>query len=74
MEHNLKLMRQHLDENKASSYVPLILNICIYNGKEKYIGPTSLLSMYDSPALDECYMPGSFYAINLKNTPYSDLI
>ncbi|WP_339044695.1 Rpn family recombination-promoting nuclease/putative transposase [Cardinium endosymbiont of Tipula unca] len=72
MEYNLKLMRQHLAENKGSK-LPLILNICIYNGQEKYVGHTNLLSMFESPALAKAYMFGDFNLIDLSSASDSSI-
>ncbi|WP_114910460.1 Rpn family recombination-promoting nuclease/putative transposase [Cardinium endosymbiont of Sogatella furcifera] len=44
----MQLIRQHLKE-KGNVLLPVILNICIYNGQKAYKGSNSLLSMFSDP-------------------------
>ncbi|TDG95430.1 Rpn family recombination-promoting nuclease/putative transposase [Cardinium endosymbiont of Culicoides punctatus] len=74
MEYNLKLFRQHLHENKDSDDLPLVLNICVYNGKEAYTGKRSLLSMFKVPELAKAYTFGDFQLVDLTYTSDNELV
>ncbi|TDG94097.1 hypothetical protein CCPUN_08520 [Cardinium endosymbiont of Culicoides punctatus] len=74
MEYNLKLFRQHLHENKDSDELPLVLNICVYNGKEAYTGKRSLLSMFKVPELAKSYTFGDFELVDLTHTSDNELV
>ncbi|TDG94532.1 Rpn family recombination-promoting nuclease/putative transposase [Cardinium endosymbiont of Culicoides punctatus] len=73
MEYNLKLFRQHLHEHKDCDELPLVLNICVYNGKEAYTGKRSLLSMFKVPELAKSYTFGEFNLVDLTHTSDNDL-
>ena len=49
LEYNVLLMRQHLDAGHPS--LPLIVNICLYNGIHPYKGPITLLELFAHPKI-----------------------
>lgn len=55
LEYNIQLLRQHLKEN-GNVALPVILNICVYNGNKAYKGSNSLLSMFADPKLAKSCM------------------
>jgi predicted transposase/invertase (TIGR01784 family) len=71
-EYNIQLMRQHL--NEGNQYLPLILNICVYNGNKDYPYGTSLLEMFASSELAKKYMFGSFHLVDLHRSTELELL
>uniref|UniRef100_UPI001FB47AD8 Rpn family recombination-promoting nuclease/putative transposase n=2 Tax=unclassified Candidatus Cardinium TaxID=2641185 RepID=UPI001FB47AD8 len=72
-EYNIQLLRQHLKENGNVS-LPIILNICIYNGNKAYKGSNSLLSMFSDPELAKSCMFDRFHLVDLYSTPEHELL
>ncbi|AXI23863.1 hypothetical protein CE557_015 [Cardinium endosymbiont of Sogatella furcifera] len=73
LEYNIRLIRQHLKEN-GNVPLPIILNICIYNGSKPYKGSNSLLSMFSDPELAKSYMFDSFHLVDLYSASEDELI
>ncbi|TSJ79798.1 MAG: Rpn family recombination-promoting nuclease/putative transposase (plasmid) [Candidatus Cardinium sp.] len=73
LEYNVQLLRQHLKE-KGNVPLPVILNICIYNGNKPYKGSNSLLSMFSDPELAKSCMFDKFYLVDLYSTSEDELI
>jgi predicted transposase/invertase (TIGR01784 family) len=73
LEYNVRLIRQHLKEN-GNVLLPVILNICIYNGNKAYKGSSSLLSMFSDPELAKSCMFDRFHLIDLYSIPENDLL
>ena len=65
LEYNLPLMRQHLQEGHKK--LPLILNICVYNGLTPYKGPISLLEMFEHPALAKQFFLEGYHLVDLRS-------
>ena len=63
LEYNVLLMRQHLSEGNKT--LPVIINICVYNGNHDYNGPTHLLELCENPELVQKYMFQGFHLVNL---------
>jgi len=57
-------MRQHLDEGYTS--LPLILNICLYNGPTPYQGPITLLELFEHPELAKNYLLTGYHLVDLR--------
>ncbi|MGI2298383.1 Rpn family recombination-promoting nuclease/putative transposase, partial [Candidatus Cardinium hertigii] len=68
-----QLLRQHLKEN-GNVLLPVILNICVYNGKHPYKGSSSLLSMFSDPELAKSCMFDSFHLVDLYSTSEDELL
>ncbi|UWW96768.1 MAG: Rpn family recombination-promoting nuclease/putative transposase [Candidatus Cardinium sp.] len=64
LEYNIRLIRQHLKEN-GNVALPVILNVCIYNGHKAYKGSNSLLSMFSDPELAKSCMFDRFHLVDL---------
>jgi predicted transposase/invertase (TIGR01784 family) len=64
LEYNLPLMRQHLNEGHKK--LPLILNICVYNGTNPYKGPITLLEMFEYPELTKQYLLAGYHLVDLR--------
>jgi len=64
LEYNVLLMRQHLDEGHST--LPLILNICLYNGKQPYQGPVTLLELFVHPELAKKYIMEGYHLVDLR--------
>ncbi|TSJ80100.1 MAG: Rpn family recombination-promoting nuclease/putative transposase (plasmid) [Candidatus Cardinium sp.] len=73
MEYNVQLLRQHLKE-KGNGPLPVILNICIYNGNKPYKGSNSLLSMFADPELARSCMFDKFHLVDLYSTSEDELL
>ena len=73
MEYNVQLLRQHLKE-KGNGSLPVILNICIYNGNKPYKGSNSLLSMFADPELAKSCMFDKFHLVDLYSTSEDELL
>ncbi|UWW96530.1 MAG: Rpn family recombination-promoting nuclease/putative transposase [Candidatus Cardinium sp.] len=73
LEYNVRLIRQHLKEN-GNMALPVILNVCIYNGDKVYKGSNSLLSMFSDPELAQSYMFDRFHLVDLYSTSENDLL
>lgn len=73
MEYNVQLLRQHLKEKRNVS-LPMILNICIYNGDKPYKSSNSLLSMFADPQLAKLCMFDKFHLVDLYSTPEDELL
>lgn len=73
LEYNVRLIRQHLKE-KGNVALPVILNICIYNGNKPYKGSNSLLSMFSDPELARSCMFDRFHLVDLYSTPEDELL
>ncbi|MGI2298333.1 Rpn family recombination-promoting nuclease/putative transposase, partial [Candidatus Cardinium hertigii] len=73
LEYNVQLLRQHLKEN-GNVLLPVILNMCIYNGKNPYKGSSSLLSMFSDPDLAKSCMLDSFHLVDLYSTSEDELL
>ncbi|HLP35038.1 MAG TPA: Rpn family recombination-promoting nuclease/putative transposase [Amoebophilaceae bacterium] len=65
LEYNVRLMRQHISED-GHKKLPVILNICMYNGQKAYDGPTNLLDMCANPDWVRRYMFQSFQLVDLN--------
>ena len=57
-------MRQHLQEGHKK--LPLILNICVYNGTNPYQGPSTLLDMFEHPELAKQYFLAGYHLVDLR--------
>ena len=64
LEYNLPLMRQHLNEGHKK--LPLILNVCVYNGTNPYKGPITLLEMFEYPELAKKYLLEEYHLVDLR--------
>ena len=64
LEYNLPLMRQHLNEGHKK--LPLILNVCVYNGTNPYKGPITLLEMFEYPKLAKKYLLEEYHLVDLR--------
>ncbi|MGI2257546.1 Rpn family recombination-promoting nuclease/putative transposase [Candidatus Cardinium hertigii] len=73
IEYNVQLLRQHLKENGNVS-LPVILNICIYNGRKRYKGSNSLFSMFTDPKLAKSCMFDKFHLVDLYSTSEDELL
>lgn len=73
MEYNVQLLRQHIKE-KGNGPLPVILNICIYNGNKPYKGSNSLLSMFSDPELAKSCMFDKFHLVDLYSTSEDELL
>ena len=73
LEYNIRLMRQHLKEYGHVA-LPVILNICLYNGNKAYKGSNSLLSMFSDPELAKTCMFDSFHLVDLYSTSEAELM
>ena len=65
LEYNILLMRQHLKEGHKT--LPLIVNICIYNGPKPYQGPATLLELFEHPDLAKEYLVSAYHLIDLRS-------
>ena len=73
LEYNVQLMRQHLKE-QGNVALPIIVNICIYNGNKAYKGATSLATMFADPSLAKKYLLKGFHLVDLYSTSESQLM
>ena len=64
LEYNVLLMRQHLDEGHST--VPLIINICLYNGKTPYKGPVTLAALFEDPEMGKKYLLEGNLLVDLR--------
>ena len=64
LEYNLPLMRQHLQEGHKK--LPLILNICVYNGTDPYKGSITFLEMFEYPQLAKQYFLEGYHLVDLR--------
>ena len=64
LEYNLPLMRQHLNEGHEK--LPIILNLCVYNGHKPYKGPITLLEMFEYPELAKNYLLEAYHLVDLR--------
>ncbi len=72
LEYNTSLIRQHMKEFKTNK-APIILNILVYAGKEKYKGPKSMLEMFENPDLAKEIMFKDFHIVDLQSTDINKL-
>jgi recombination-promoting nuclease RpnB len=73
LEYNVQLMRQHIRDD-GHKRLPVVLNICIYNGQERYDGPTNILDMCDNPDWVRKYMFQSFQLVDLNRESTDDIL
>ena len=64
LEYNLPLMRQHLNEGHKK--LPLILNVCVYNGTNPYKGPITFLEMFEYPELAKKFLLEDYHLVDLR--------
>ena len=64
LEYNVMLMRQHL--NQGHKTLPLIVNICLYNGPRPYQGPTRLLELFEHPEIVMEYFDEAYQLVDLR--------
>ena len=67
LEYNTSLIRQHMKEFKTNK-APIILNVLVYAGKEKYNGPKNMLEMFENPALAQQLMFKDFHIVDLQSS------
>ena len=65
LEYNLSLMRQHLSEGHKK--LPLILNVCVYNGIKNYKGPVTFLEMFEYPELAKKCLLEEYHLVDLRS-------
>ena len=65
LEYNISLMRQHLKEGHKT--LPLIVNICLYNGLAPYQGPVTLLELFEDPELAKQYLLEAYHLVDLNS-------
>ena len=65
LEYNVLLMRQHLEEGHTS--LPLILNICLYNGDQPYQGAVTLLELFAHPEIAKKYLLEGYHLVDLRS-------
>lgn len=65
LEYNVLLMRQHLKEGHKT--LPLIVNVCLYNGPKPYQGPATLLELFEHPNLAKEYLVSAYHLIDLRS-------
>ena len=63
LEYNVLLMRQHLESGHA--HLPLIINLCLYNGKRPYKGAIKLIDLFEHPESARQYLFEAYYLIDL---------
>jgi predicted transposase/invertase (TIGR01784 family) len=73
LEYNVRLMRQHISEDGHTT-LPVILNICVYNGLETYNGPTNLLDICANPDWVRNYMFQSFQLVDLNRESHEQIL
>ena len=59
LAYSLPLMQQHLQEGHKK--LPLILNICVYNGTNPYQGPITLLELFEHPELAKQFFLAGYH-------------
>lgn len=72
LEYNTSLIKQHMKEFKTNK-APIILNVILYAGKEKYNGPRNMSEMFENPALAKKLMFQDFHIIDLQSTSVDKL-
>ena len=65
LEYNVLLMRQHLEEGHNT--LPLIVNICLYNGSQPYQGPITLLELFEHPEMAKQYLVEAYHLVDLRS-------
>jgi len=65
LEYNVLLMRQHLEEGHKT--LPLIVNICLYNGLQPYQGPVTLLELFAHPDIAKQYLVEGYHLVDLRS-------
>ena len=65
LEYNVLLMRQHLEEGHKT--LPLIVNICLYNGPKPYQGPITLLELFEHPDIAKKYLVEAYHLVDLRS-------
>jgi predicted transposase/invertase (TIGR01784 family) len=65
LEYNVLLMRQHLEEGHKT--LPLVVNVCLYNGSQPYQGPTTLIELFAHPELAKQYLAEGYYLVDLRS-------
>ncbi|PCJ29837.1 MAG: transposase [Rickettsiales bacterium] len=62
---NLLLEREVVGKGKQT--LPLVAQVVVYNGRDKYTAPLSLWEMFEDPALAKELMGGEYKLINLQS-------